>query len=80
MAADAPVNRAVKAVGEVDVGTEAIGPTEGRLLGHTVSSSTVDPTVVATAVEASGAVILTGDPDDLGALASQHREVVVRAI
>jgi len=35
---------------------------------------------VATAVEATGAVILTGDPKDLGALASRHREVVVQAL
>ena len=80
VAADAPVNRVVKAVGEVDVATKAIGRTAGRLLGEAGSSSTVDAIVVATAVEASGAVILTGDPNDLGALASRHREVVVQAL
>lgn len=80
VAADAPVNRVVKAVGEVDVATEAIGRTAGRLLGVAGSSSTIDAIVVATAVEASGAVILTGDPHDLGALASRHREVLVEAL
>ncbi len=80
VAADAPVNRVVKAVGEVDVATEAIGRTAGRLLGETRSNSTIDAIVVATAVEATGAVILTGDPKDLGALASRHREVVVQAL
>ena len=80
VAADAPVNRVVKAVGEVDVATEAIGRTAGRLLGEAGSSATVDAIVVATAVEAAGAVILTGDPSDLGALAARHREVVVQAL
>jgi len=40
VAADAPVNRAVKAVGEVGVAAEAIGRTAGRLLGEASSSST----------------------------------------
>lgn len=80
VAADAPVNRVVKAVGEVDVVTEAIGRTAGRLLGEAGSSSTVDAIVVATAVEAAGAVILTGDVSDLGPLAARHREVVVQAL
>lgn len=80
VAADAPVNRVVNAVGEVDVATEAIGRTAGRLLGETSSNSTIDAIVVATAVAATGAVILTGDPKDLGALVSRHREVVVQAL
>ena len=80
VAVDAPVNRVVKAVGEVDVATETIGRTAGRLLGEAGSSSTVDAIVIATAVEAAGAVILTGDPSDLGALAARHREVVVQAL
>ena len=45
-----------------------------------VEDSAIDAIVVATAVEASGAVILTGDPNDLGALASRHRKVVVQAL
>jgi predicted nucleic acid-binding protein len=80
VAADAPVSRVVKAVGEVDVATEAIGRTAGRLLAEAGSSSTVDAIVVATAVEATGAVILTGDPKDLAALASRHREAVVHGL
>lgn len=79
-AADAPVNRILKAVGEVDVVTETMGRTAGRLLGAAGSSSTVDAIVVATAVEEAGAVILTGDPKDLGALASRHREVVIQVL
>jgi hypothetical protein len=80
VAADAPVNRVLKAVGEVDAADEAIGRTAGRLLGDAGSSSTVDAVVVATAVEAGGAVVLTGDPDDLSVLATGHREVVVEAL
>jgi predicted nucleic acid-binding protein len=79
-AADAPVNRVLKAVREVDAADEAIGRTAGRLLGDAGSSETVDAVVVATAVEAGGAVVLTGDPDDLAALANGHREVVIEAL
>lgn len=77
---DAPVNRIVKAVGEVDLVDEAVGRVAGGLLGDTGSSSTVDAIVVATAVEARGAIVLTGDPDDLGALAADHAEVVVESL
>ena len=79
-AADAPVNRVLKAVGQVDAADEAIGRTAGRLLGDAGSSATVDAVVVATAVEAGGAVVLTGDPEDLSALADGHREVVIEAL
>ena len=80
VAADAPVNRIVKAVGEVDVADEPVGRVAGRLLGAAGSSSTVDALVVATAITAGGAVVLTGDPDDLGALASDNAEVVIEAL
>lgn len=80
VAADAPVNRIVKAVGEVDLVDEPVGRVAGRLLGDAGSSSTVDAIVVATAIEAGGAVVLTGDPDDLGALATEHAEVIVEAL
>lgn len=80
VAADAPMNRIVKAVGEVDLVDEAVGRVAGRLLGEAGSSSTVDAIVVATAIEAGGAVVLTGDPDHLGALAAEHAEVVVEAL
>lgn len=79
-AADAPVNQVLKAVGEVDVADEAIGRTAGRLLGDAGSSETVDAVVVATAIEAGGAVVLTGDPDDLSGLADRQAEVVVQAL
>ena len=79
-ATDAPVDRVLAAVGAVDPADEAVGRTAGRLLGDARSSATVDAVVVATAVEAGGAVVLTGDPDDHTALADGHREVVVEAL
>ncbi|MFP3900982.1 MAG: PIN domain-containing protein [Acidimicrobiia bacterium] len=80
VAGDAPVNRVLTAVGEVDAADEAIGRTAGRLLGDAGSSATVDAVVVATAVAVGGAVVLTGDPDDLSALADGHPEVVIEAL
>lgn len=80
VAADAPVNRIVKAVGEVSVADERVGRTAGRLLGEARSDSTIDALVVASAVEVGGAVILTGDPDDLRALAGDRPGVVIQAL
>jgi predicted nucleic acid-binding protein len=77
---DASVNRAIKAVGEVTAADERIGRIAGTLLAATGSSSTLDAIVVASAVEAGGAVILTSDPDDLRALADGHPEVVVQGL
>lgn len=76
-AKDAPVNRVIKAVGEVTVVDERAARSAGALLGATRSSSTVDAMVVASAVELGGGVVLTGDPDDLGTLAANHPEVVI---
>lgn len=80
VAADAPVNRIVKAVGEVSVTHESVGRTAGRLLGEATSNSTIDALVVASAVEAGGAVILTGDPDDLRALSGDRPGVVIQPL
>ncbi len=78
--ADAPVNRVLKAVDAVPEATEAIGRTAGRLLGRAKSSSTIDALVVAQAVHAGGARILTSDPDDLEPLAAPHPEVWIQVI
>jgi predicted nucleic acid-binding protein len=78
--ADAPVNRVLKAIGEVDVADEAIGQTAGRLLGSAGSAATVDAIVVATAIEAGGAVILTGDAGDLGLLAADDPQVIIEPL
>ena len=79
-AADAPVNRVARAVGSVDEIDAASGRTAGALLGRTRSSATVDAIVVGVAIERGGAVILTGDPDDLRLLAGDHPEVIVQAL
>ena len=57
-----------------------------RLVGHILaragrgSADHVDATVVATAILAGRAVIATGDPDDVGALAAGLKTVTVAAI
>lgn len=79
-ARDAPVNRVVKAVGAVAPADEVAGRVAGGLLGATGSRSTVDAVVVATVIGLGGGVVLTGDADDLGALAAGHAEVVVRPL
>lgn len=77
---DAPVHRVLKAVGSVPDTREAHGRTAGRLLGTADSTATVDALVVAQAVEAGGAQVLTGDPDDLEPLARPHPEVWVQEL
>lgn len=79
-ATDAPVNRILKAVGDVTVAGERTARLAGGLLSSARSDATVDAVVVATAVQAGGAVILTGDQDDLEALASGHPDVLVRPL
>lgn len=75
---DAPVQRILKTIGSVPEAREAHGRTAGRLLGAARSTSTVDALVVAHAVEAGGAHILTGDRDDLERLAMPHPEVWIQ--
>ena len=77
---DAAVNRVLKAIDEVPEATEALGRTAGRLLGEAESSATVDSLIVAQAVAAGGAHILTGDPDDLEPLAARHPEVWIQRL
>jgi predicted nucleic acid-binding protein len=77
---DAPVNRVLKAVGPVPEAREVHGRRAGQLLGTARLASTVDALVVAHAVEAGGAQVLTGDPDDLGRLAASHPEVWIQPL
>ena len=77
---DAPVHRVLKAVGAVPETHERHGRTAGRLLGTTGSTATVDALVVAQAVEAGGAQILTGDEQDLRRLSENHPEVWVQGL
>jgi predicted nucleic acid-binding protein len=77
---DTPVNRVLKAVGSVPIAQEAHGRIAGQLLESARSSSTVDALVVAQAVEAGGAQILTGDREDLERLAAAHPEVWIQPL
>jgi len=77
---DAPVNRVVKAVGNVSAAAEDQGRIAGALLGRTGSSATVDALVVAEAVHRGGGVILTGDLDDLRRLASEQSAVLIQGL
>jgi predicted nucleic acid-binding protein len=77
---DAPVNRLLKAVGVVPTAREVHGRIAGQLLGQARSSATVDALVVAHAVEAGGAHVLTGDRKDLGQLAAPHPDVWIHAL
>jgi predicted nucleic acid-binding protein len=79
-AEDAPVNRVFKAVGEVIAADDQVGRAAGGLLGSARSTSTVDALVVASALRVGGGVILTGDPDDLTALASGRHEVLIEPL
>ncbi|MDP9403815.1 MAG: hypothetical protein M3P85_10935 [Actinomycetota bacterium] len=49
-------------------------------MGAARSNATADAIVVATAIEAGGGVVLTGDPDDLGALAARNPEMVIEPL
>lgn len=77
---DAPVNRVIRAVGEVPASEEAHARLAGRLLAKARSNATVDAMVVAHAIRSGGGVVLTGDPDDLGRLAAAHPEVVIEPV
>jgi predicted nucleic acid-binding protein len=77
---DAQVNRALKAIGQIVATDEQTARTAGRLLAAARSSATVDALVVAHAVEAGGAQILTGDQEDLVRLAAPHSEVLIRPL
>jgi len=70
----------LKAVGSVPETLEIHGRIAGRLLGIARLAHTVDALVVAHAVEAGGAQILTGDRDDLERLAAPHPEVLIHPL
>jgi predicted nucleic acid-binding protein len=76
----ATVHRVLKAIGNVPAATESLGRLAGKLLGQAGSSSTVDALVVAQAIEAGGAQVLTGDPGDLEPLAASHPEVRIQRL
>jgi predicted nucleic acid-binding protein len=77
---DAPVHRVLKAVGPVADAREVHGRTAGRLLEVARSADTVDALVLAHAVVAGGAHVLTGDREDLERLAASHPEVWIHTL
>ncbi len=77
---DAPVHRVLRAVGSVPPATELHGRIAGQLLGAARSTATADALVVAHAIGAGGAHILTGDRDDLKSLAAGHPQVRVQPL
>ena len=78
---DARVNRVIKAVDEVAPITEAVAREAGRLLATTrLANATIDALVVATAARREPTIILTGDVDDIRALAAGYRHVRVEGV
>lgn len=70
---DAPVNRVLKAVDVIAPVTEEVARLAGRLLATVERSNvTVDALIVAEAILGEAAIVITGDPDDLSALAANH--------
>lgn len=76
---DAAVDRVVGRANRVVPLDHRIARTAGGLLGRDGLDSchAVDASVVATAVRLGGAVVLTGDPDDLRSLAREHHNVAI---
>ncbi|MGH8907217.1 MAG: PIN domain-containing protein [Egibacteraceae bacterium] len=75
----APVNRVLRKV-RIPAATEELGRIAGSLLAAASSAATVDALVVAQAVAAGGADVLTSDPGDLTALAQNSPEVVIQSL
>jgi predicted nucleic acid-binding protein len=80
-ARDAPVNRVIKAVDEVALVTEAVAREASRLLARARgANATIDALVVATAARREPTIILTGDVDDIRALAAGDPHVRVERV
>lgn len=81
-ARDAGVDRLVGRGNRVTPLDHRIARLAGALLGRRRLDSrhAVDATVVATAARLGGAVVLTGDPDDLRVLAADHANVAIQAL
>jgi predicted nucleic acid-binding protein len=79
-ARDAAVHRVINAVSDSVPIDETVGRRAGALLGRAGRSDTVDAIVVAEAIGAGGAEILTGDAVDLTALANRERSVTIHAL
>jgi predicted nucleic acid-binding protein len=77
---DAPIHRILKAIRSLPDLREVHGRIAGELLGASRTAHTVDALVVAQAVAAGGAQILTGDREDLERLAASHPEVWIQPL
>ncbi len=77
---DAAVHRVLNAVSDTLPIDEMVGRRAGALLGRAGRSDTVDAIVVAEAIDAGGAEILTGDATDLTALANGEPSVTIHAL
>jgi predicted nucleic acid-binding protein len=77
---DAAVHRVLDAVSDTLPIDGMVGRRAGALLGRAGRSDTVDAIVVAEAIEAGGAEILTGDATDLTALANGEPSVTIHAL
>jgi predicted nucleic acid-binding protein len=76
---DAAIDRVVNVPERVVVTDARVARLAGRMLGRRKLDSrhAVDAIVVATAAALGASVILTGDPNDLRALAVEHPRVIV---
>lgn len=80
-ARDAPLNRAITSVGALVPVTEVIAREAVRLLAAvSLTQATVDALIVATAMAREPTIILTGDVEHIGALASGYTHVRVEAV
>ena len=80
-ARDAAVNWVIKAVDQVALVTDAVAREAGRLLAAApAANATIDALVVATAARREPKVILTGDVDDIRALAAGYPHVRVERV
>jgi len=78
---DATVNRVIKTVEDVAPVTEDVAREAGRLLaGARTSNATMDALVVAAAARRESTIILTGDIDDITALAANYPHVRVEGV
>lgn len=76
---DVDVDRLVGSIRELPL-TRSIARLAGQLRARAGQGSAVDAMVAATAIRAGGALIATGDSDDLRALAAGHPNVRVWAL
>lgn len=77
---DAAVHRVLKAVDDIPETGEDIGRIAGHLQGAARMTAVADALVVAQAVAAGGALVITGDPEDLQRLAAPHPEVWIQSL